>query len=44
MTPVEVITMLNLLFSFLDRIAERFGVEKIKTGTFLINKFTLNTF
>ena len=33
MTPVEVITMLNQLFSFLDRIAERFGVEKIKTGT-----------
>ena len=37
MNPVEVITMLNLLFSFVDRIADKFGIEKIKTGK-LINE------
>jgi adenylate cyclase len=31
LTPVELVTLLNELFSEFDRLAERYGVEKIKT-------------
>ncbi|MGC9502813.1 adenylate/guanylate cyclase domain-containing protein [Baaleninema sp.] len=31
LTPIELVDLLNLMFSTFDRLAERFGLEKIKT-------------